>query len=566
MNSNAVLGIAFLALAVAAAGLMLWLWGFPYDEERGETTAPKPLLLLHRCLGYGYTAIYFVMMSRMVPRLWEYTDELPARSALHALLGVLIGAVLLVKVAIVRFFKPMHRYLPFFGVGLLLLTAGTVGLPMATVWREHALHREAAAVSPEPARLAAGRAAFFAECARCHDSRRVLTTVKARAEWAGTVERMSGHSVLLHGREIPAPSREAVVFYLAAIRGAPEPAAAAIPGPEAAEPAPPRTSPTELTEPASTPPPAAVATADAERLGARVAALLAARCAKCHAGVTAAKGVRLDSLREAARSRAVVPGDPDGSELVRRVRGESLPRMPLDGPPHLSAAEVSLLEEWVRALAARPGPETVQHRTEGGTTDAGVDGPAESGPTTAPSPEPTPAPPPRPAPGERVRWDHVEPILMANCVRCHAPSGVMGPAPEGLALTSLQGALAGGERLAVVPGMPEASALWRRIAGLESPRMPFDGPPWLSKEDTDLIARWIRDGARDAAGTPAPAPVGAEVRLEGTLDRRWSVDGAPFRVTGSTELRDIATGGRVRVRAVVGPDGGLVAERVRGED
>jgi hypothetical protein len=54
----------------------------------------------------------------------------------------------------------------------------------------------------------------------------------------------------------------------------------------------------------------------------------------------------------------------------------------------------------------------------------------------------------------------------------------------------------------VVPGHPEASELVRRIRGQALPRMPFDGPPYLSEADIALIVAWIRQGARDAAGDP----------------------------------------------------------------
>jgi len=71
-----------------------------------------------------------------------------------------------------------------------------------------------------------------------------------------------------------------------------------------------------------------------------VAPIFATRCAKCHAerGLMgpAPEGYRLNSY-EATLSTVdrvrVVPGHPEASELVRRIRGQALPRMPFDGPP-----------------------------------------------------------------------------------------------------------------------------------------------------------------------------------------------------------------------------------------
>lgn len=99
-----------------------------------------------------------------------------------------------------------------------------------------------------------------------------------------------------------------------------------------------------------------------------VAALFAVRCTMCHEGEDAALGLRLDSLEGAlAGSRdgpVLVPGDAGASELVRRVRGESQPRMPFLGP-RLPEEEIALLERWVGeglgeglgAGGAEPAPE-----------------------------------------------------------------------------------------------------------------------------------------------------------------------------------------------------------------
>jgi hypothetical protein len=85
-----------------------------------------------------------------------------------------------------------------------------------------------------------------------------------------------------------------------------------------------------------------------------VAPILAQRCAKCHAdnGLMgrAPEGYRLTTY-EAALSASdrvrVVPGQPDASELVRRIRGQSLPRMPFDGPPYLEEDDIRLIEDWI---------------------------------------------------------------------------------------------------------------------------------------------------------------------------------------------------------------------------
>jgi hypothetical protein len=88
---------------------------------------------------------------------------------------------------------------------------------------------------------------------------------------------------------------------------------------------------------------------------ANVEPVLRQHCVACHSGATPADNVRLDSyahIMAGQRKRAVVvPGDPGGSELVRRVRGVSKPRMPANGPPWLSDPETTLVERWIEAGA-----------------------------------------------------------------------------------------------------------------------------------------------------------------------------------------------------------------------
>ncbi len=87
-----------------------------------------------------------------------------------------------------------------------------------------------------------------------------------------------------------------------------------------------------------------------------LAQLLTKRCVMCHAGEHAARGLRLDSydgiMAGGDNGLVLVPGDIAGSELVRRLRGESKPRMPFLSYP-LSPEEISLFERWIEAGSPR---------------------------------------------------------------------------------------------------------------------------------------------------------------------------------------------------------------------
>jgi mono/diheme cytochrome c family protein len=270
-----------------------------------------------------------------------------------------------------------------------------------------------------------------------------------------------------------------------------------------------------------------------------VAAILATKCVMCHSGQTPAAGLRLDSLEAVleggAKGPVVKSGAPAESELVRRIKGISQPRMPMTGPPYLSDAEIAALERWVAGglPAGAPLPQTV----------------------TAPR---------RPKPGEQVTYLHVAPIFAARCAKCHADNGLMGAPPEGFRLTSYESTLATSDRARVVPRHPGASELLRRIRGQARPRMPLDGPPYLDRDDTQLIEDWIAQGARNAQGAAAPVPAGAAVRLHGTLDPGGRLDGLDLLLGQRTRVdRRPAPGAYVQVRGRLDPAGRVVVERLR---
>jgi mono/diheme cytochrome c family protein len=271
-----------------------------------------------------------------------------------------------------------------------------------------------------------------------------------------------------------------------------------------------------------------------------LAPILAARCVMCHTGEAAPLGLRLDSydalVKGSQKGPVAKAGDAAGSELIRRLKGQSQPRMPMTGPPFLSDQEVALFEGWIAGGMPK--------------------GSAAAKPAVAPAPA-------RPKPGEQVTYAHVAPILAQRCAKCHAEQGLMGPAPEGYRLTSYEATISPADRVRVVPGQPLASELVRRIRGWSLPRMPFDGPPFLSEEDIRLIEEWIRQGARDASGKPAAVPVGARLRLGGNLGANWTLDGLPLDVGGARIDKSPRPGDRVEVRGTVGPSGSVIVERLR---
>ncbi len=222
---NAILGVIFWLLGLANTLLMFKLWGYPFDHERMVSAAPRPLMLTHRAIGYVFLGIYLYLMSQMVPRMWEYQVELPARTVAHLTMGITIGAILAVKILIVRFFKHLESTtVPLLGIALLICTTILIGLSVPISLREAYMSKRLAGSTafgtqgiervqtllPRaglpadiPIRQVAtlsglnqGRTVLLRKCVQCHDLRTILAKPRTPDGWIETVRRMAERSVL----------------------------------------------------------------------------------------------------------------------------------------------------------------------------------------------------------------------------------------------------------------------------------------------------------------------------------------------------------------------------------
>ncbi len=116
----------------------------------------------------------------------------------------------------------------------------------------------------------------------------------------------------------------------------------------------------------------------------------------------------------------------------------------------------------------------------------------------------------------------------------------------------------------VEPGKPDESELVLRLRGESEPRMPLDGPPFLSDAEIDLLERWICGGARDALGEPSPVPAGRRIRYRGRWSGTWEIDGVEVAVDRRTRIDDVPrVGDAAEVRGVIQADGSIRATRLR---
>jgi len=81
-----------------------------------------------------------------------------------------------------------------------------------------------------------------------------------------------------------------------------------------------------------------------------VAPIFEQNCVMCHQGESAPENLQMTSYEQimqgAGDEPVVIAGKPEQSELVKRIRGTSEPRMPLNQPP-LSAEQIQRIANWI---------------------------------------------------------------------------------------------------------------------------------------------------------------------------------------------------------------------------
>jgi WD40 repeat protein len=159
----------------------------------------------------------------------------------------------------------------------------------------------------------------------------------------------------------------------------------------------------------------------------------------------------------------------------------------------------------------------------------------------------------RAADGNEVSYyQDIVPILKQSCTECHNPNKAKGK----LDLTTYEGFLSGGKSGAgFVAGDPDQSRVIEEISG-EQPAMPEEGEA-LTAGEVELMARWIREGARD----DTPAELANRFQLKEPPHysappvisaMAWSPDGELLAVPGYHEVILLRGDNAERVARLVG--------------
>ena len=176
-----------------------------------------------------------------------------------------------------------------------------------------------------------------------------------------------------------------------------------------------------------------------------------ASCSACHGSLGGWDSSSLQLVIESGDSGpAVIPGDPEGSNLVRSLRGTGMQTMPPAG--ELSDAQIDLIVEWIT----------------GGATEEVTIGGEQAG-------------------GSAYTWTvDVQPILATSCGACHGSSGGWDAATYDSTINSGNGGPA------VSPGNADGSSLAQRLLGNGALMPPSSA---LSDDQIQIIIDWINNGA-----------------------------------------------------------------------
>jgi len=189
--------------------------------------------------------------------------------------------------------------------------------------------------------------------------------------------------------------------------------------------------------------------------------VLEQHCFECHGANPNKISSDLDLLQPTvltdAERKIVVPGKPDDSELLRRtVTTDDDERMPPTPKPPLTEKDRKTLRDWIASGA-----------------------PAFAAARVSSTPDSTIAELPA----------RVKEVFRVHCFDCHGGTS----AKAGIRILDWE--LLVTQKRKVIPGKPEASAVYRLVTSRDQAVMPPPGNPRLSDVDIALIRDWITNGA-----------------------------------------------------------------------
>jgi hypothetical protein len=177
---------AFFLCGAVAVVMMMNRLGRPESQ-------PTPRqIVLHRIFGWVFVVLFLVIFGTMFARFYAYWEEDPPRIVIHYSAAFALLMLLLLKVAIPRFYPGFRKHLfPLgFSVFLLAFLAASVGLAHYLVRvTQRTPYISHAALSADPD-LELGKQLLIERCAICHLLDAILKPRPA-ADWEKVVDDMT---------------------------------------------------------------------------------------------------------------------------------------------------------------------------------------------------------------------------------------------------------------------------------------------------------------------------------------------------------------------------------------
>ncbi|MFC1636687.1 hypothetical protein ACFL5Z_17805 [Planctomycetota bacterium] len=189
LNQWAWLSLFWLALSLVALVTMAEILG----RTKSSPSAAKRHL--HRIAGYSFAGLYLVFLVGMFIRMNRFGSPRGLGIGLHAYLGIIVCALLLVKILIARRYRKYMSAMPSIGMSLFVLAFTIV--TMSGLWR---LGARAASTTvsvtyrgrSHQGSVALGKKVMYLKCTRCHDLRPVMLFARDEQDWQRYLRRMQG--------------------------------------------------------------------------------------------------------------------------------------------------------------------------------------------------------------------------------------------------------------------------------------------------------------------------------------------------------------------------------------
>ncbi|WP_395736793.1 c-type cytochrome domain-containing protein [Prosthecobacter sp.] len=174
------------------------------------------------------------------------------------------------------------------------------------------------------------------------------------------------------------------------------------------------------------------------------------------------------------------------------------------------------MEKWMLTFVEKPKEEKKAAPTVVVAPEVKPEVKPEMADKGSPTPPPTPpTPPPAPASDEKLVFQHVIlPVLTAKCNKCHSEEKSKGD----LRMDTYEMAMKGGEngKNFVAGNLEESLSIARiMLPDSDDEHMPPDGKEQLTKEETDLLKWWVKEGA---SGTQTVKDAKFPAELQATVD------------------------------------------------